>query len=220
MSSSPLYLAIVVVWLIVLVPMLMRRDAAEPFIGTGRRADDADEDGPEGSVDEGVDEDSVDDPLDDPDSQRTQVLRYDGGDVGGAADPRRSGPRPRPRPLASTPGRARVIARRRRRTTGLTTLFVATAIAVAAGLGPWWVLAPPALLLAGHMVLLREAAKADAERRAAEYREHRRREALRARRAREQAEREAEIVELADLASRRDQVYDQYADAHLRAAGD
>ncbi|MFD0802207.1 hypothetical protein ACFQZU_12905, partial [Streptomonospora algeriensis] len=28
MSSSPLYLAIVVVWLIVLVPMLLRRDSA------------------------------------------------------------------------------------------------------------------------------------------------------------------------------------------------
>ncbi|ASU82445.1 hypothetical protein CDO52_06255 [Nocardiopsis gilva YIM 90087] len=219
MSSSPLYLAIVVVWLIVLVPMLMRRDAAEPTFGTGRRADDdTAEDGAEDPADESVDEDGAGDPLDDPDSQRTQVLRYDGGEAGDTADPRRPGPRPRP--LPAVPGRARVIARRRRRTTGLTTLFIATAIAVASGLGAWWVLAPPALLLAGHVALLREAAKADAERRVAELREHRRRAALRARRAREQAAREAEVVDLSDVASRRDQVYDQYADAHLRAAGD
>ena len=82
------------------------------------------------------------------------------------------------------------------------------------GLGPWWVLAPPGLLLSGHLVLLREAAKADAERRAAELRRRRAAE-IRARRA--AAAREAEIVE---LMSRRDQVYDQYTDAHLRAAGD
>jgi hypothetical protein len=33
MSSSPLYLAIVVVWLIVLVPMLLRKDCINGFVG-------------------------------------------------------------------------------------------------------------------------------------------------------------------------------------------
>ncbi len=191
MGSSPLYLAIVVVWLIVLIPMLMRRDASDPAPAPLRRAEapetsDTDED-QNPVADDGAEDDSEDD---------------------GAAPDR---PLPPPRPHA---GRARIIARRRRRTAGLTALLVLTSVAVVLGLGPWWVLAPPGLLLSGHLVLLREAAKADAERRAAELRRRRAAE-IRARRA--AAAREAEIVE---LMSRRDQVYDQYTDAHLRAAGD
>ncbi|MEE2048660.1 hypothetical protein Q7689_35590, partial [Nocardiopsis tropica] len=83
-----------------------------------------------------------------------------------------------------------------------------------------WVIAPPVLLLSGHLILLREAAKADAEQREAAARA-RRRAVLRARRAEEEqrvdAEREAKVIALQE---RRSQVYDQYADARLRAAGD
>jgi hypothetical protein len=102
----------------------------------------------------------------------------------------------------------------------------------------WWVLVPPALMLSGYLVLLREAATADAERR----------ELVRAREARSAAARRAapaaartaagrtpasapaaisgagasapgaEIIDLS--ASRREDFYDQYADAKLRAVGD
>ncbi|OOC55605.1 MULTISPECIES: divisome protein SepX/GlpR [Nocardiopsis] len=211
MSSSPLYLAIVVVWLIVLVPMLLRKDSVDVVPEDQRREDEDFEDGPEERVDGG----------DDPDATETRVLRRGehGTDPVDGPEAREEAPRP-VRHRVAAGSRARVIARRRRRTSGLVLVNVATAVAVAFGLGPWWVTLPPVLLLAGHMVLLREAAKADAERRQALLRA-RRRELLRARRAEEErrrdAEREAKVIALRE---RRSQVYDQYADARLRAAGD
>ncbi|MFC4563622.1 hypothetical protein ACFO4E_17280 [Nocardiopsis mangrovi] len=281
MSSAPLYLAIVVVWLIVLVPMLLRRDPADSaqIRRTDREADD-------GAFDDLDADDAGDDISDDrgtagvprargghdDDPDRTLVLRRDelpgvpfpaepgddgphtdthadidpgtyiGSGIGTGTDAaigtdadadaaidtdadsdadhehdpaamREEGLPPRRRG-----GRARVIARRRRRTTGLGALFAATATAVVAGLGPWWVLIPPAVLLLGHLALLREAAKADAERRAADLaRARRRRSLIRARRAEEEAAREAQVLE---FMARTGQVYDQYTDAQQRAAGD
>ncbi|WP_026123906.1 divisome protein SepX/GlpR [Nocardiopsis chromatogenes] len=258
MNSSALYLAIVVVWLIVLVPMLMRRDGADPEPGaepdtdrdadresgrdTGRHAEADEAHAPEGSAD------------DDPDS--TLVLSYDeyvpgpragaGGRADGAhgapvgregvrddgADPREPEEEPEPAPVeerrrapvrrGAAPRvrqtRARVIARRRRRTLALCTLLAATGAAVGMDLGPWWVLVPPVLLLAGHLVLLREAAKADAERRAAAEDLRRRRAAARRRAEAARAARTAEVIDMP--APREQEVYDQYADAHQRAVGD
>jgi len=190
-SSSPLYLAIVAVWILVLVPMLLRRDAADPD-AEGLRRDLVDEELSEASGGEGEAEDEEDT---EPDAEHAA--------------------RAEPPPVAPRPyrvSRARIIARRRRRTAALALLLVGTGIAVAAGLGPWWVLVPPVLLMAGHVVLLREAAKADAERRAAMM--ARRQARQRARRSAEAARR-ARVVEL-----KRNQVYDQYTDAQRRAAGD
>jgi hypothetical protein len=267
MSSAPLYLAIVVVWLIVLVPMLLRRDPVDPDLDLDHDGLDDDLDAADDDPDRTLDDapragTATDGPggayrpgitaADDDDPDRTVVLRRPGavgGPVGRAAtDPdahddhhdrdgagggdidaggvshgvpaddhgavafgRSEGLPPRPRP-----SRARVIARRRRRTTGLTALLAATSVAVALGLGPWWVLVPPAGLLFGHLVLLREAAKADRELRAAEQRRARHRAQERSRRAAEAA-REAEIIE---FTGRTDQVYDQYTDAQQRAVGD
>lgn len=261
MNSSALYLAIVVVWLIVLVPMLMRRDGADPEPGAEPDADrDADRGADRGTDRDGGrdaedDEEYADGAADD-DPDRTLVLSYDeylpgprggGGEradaehaafsapVGrdGPADPgepeeEEHGPAPveerrrAPARRGAVPGfrrtRARVIARRRRRTLALCTLLAATGAAVGMGLGPWWVLAPPVLLLTGHLVLLREAAKADAERRAAAE-DLRRRRAVARRRA--EAARAARTAEVIDMPAPRDQeVYDQYADAHQRAVGD
>lgn len=198
MSSSPLYLAIVVVWLIVLVPMLLRKDPVDAVPEDPRREDEDIVDAAEADVLEDEDEEA-----EEPEEVAVEAA-------------------PLPGP-PSRERRSRVIARRRRRTTALVLLTAGTAVAVALGLGPWWVTVPPVLLLGGHLVLLREAAKADAEQRAAVL-EARRRAALRARRMAElqeqeerEAEREAEIIALRD---RRNQVYDQYADARLRAVGD
>ncbi|MEE2036518.1 hypothetical protein Q8791_04685 [Nocardiopsis sp. CT-R113] len=210
MSSSPLYLAIVVVWLIVLVPMLLRKDSVETVNDDQRREDGDAEDGFEGPAED----------EEDPDLTETQVIHRDDLE----SDPGVRGAEEidlaRGRYRAAREPRARVIARRRRRTSVLTLVNVATVVAVAFGLGPWWVIAPPVLLLTGHLVLLREAAKADSEYREAAERA-RRRAVLRARRAEEEqrvdAEREAKVIALRE---RRSQVYDQYADARLRAAGD
>ncbi|MEY9213864.1 hypothetical protein NI17_022580 [Thermobifida halotolerans] len=212
MSSSPLYLAIVAVWILVLVPMLLRRDAADPA-ADGLRRDPVEDgeagDGPDGESEaaEATGEVPEDDAV-----AETDVEHSSHRSVTHTT-------RSEPPPVVTRPvraSRARIIARRRRRTSGLVLLLLATGVAVAVDLGPWWVLVPPAVLMAGHLALLREAARADAERRAAELARRRRRERTRARRAADAA-RQAEIVEITD---RRNQVYDQYTDAQRRAAGD
>lgn len=226
MSSSPLYLAIVVVWLIVLVPMLLRKDSVDAVHEDTRREDEeaeapeSDDESEHGA--EGFSGDEEDPGLTEAQVAARPVLRDDHEAAGEA--PGRSRPAVERRTRSLREPRSRVIARRRRRTSALTLLNVVTIAAVAFGLGPWWVIAPPVLLLAGHMTLLREAAKADAEHREAQVRARRqavlrarRAEAEEAREAEREAEREAQVIAFIE---RRSQVYDQYADARLRAAGD
>ncbi|MFB4313111.1 hypothetical protein [Actinomadura sp. 21ATH] len=110
-------------------------------------------------------------------------------------------------------GRAAVIARRRRRTSGLGLLLATTAVVTAAGVAPWWITMPPALLLAGHLALLRVAVGMDIARR-----QERAARAAAARRAEAEAEAarhaaeqpKAEIIEL--VAPAEEEVFDQYAD--------
>lgn len=122
-------------------------------------------------------------------------------------------PEPGPRRRTS---RATVIARRRRRTTGLTALLLTAAAVVASGLAPWWITAPPTVLLAGHLALLRVAVGMDTARRqaAAHARALARAKAREARRAAETAE-PAEVIELLTP----EEVFDQYA-ADRRAVGE
>jgi hypothetical protein len=116
--------------------------------------------------------------------------------------------------------RGAVIARRRRRTLGLSLLTVTAIVTVATGVAPVWFVIPPVTLLAGHLSLLRVAVRVDAvrreelRRRAAAHRAELTRRAEQQREA-EEATRTAEIIE---LHRRREEVYDQYTD--LRAVGD
>ena len=120
---------------------------------------------------------------------------------------------------------------RRRLLTLLITLAVAVAAATLAGLTRWWILIAPAAMLGLYLLLLREAARGDAvqDRRRAEARAAlaaHERTALaareRARQAREALPQPtAEIIDISALATQsRDQPYDQYADAEVRAVGD
>ena len=137
----------------------------------------------------------------------------------------------RPRGLAAS--RAHVVRARRRLLTLLVALAVAAAAVTLAGLTRWWALIPPAGMLGLYLLLLRETARCDAEqdRRGAEARSRaalaaRERAALaardRGRQAREALPQPtAEIIDISALATRdRDQPYDQYADAEVRAVGD
>lgn len=198
MTSSPLYLAIVAVWAVVLVPMLLRRDAADTTWVPRRE-----------SYGEDTETEMYDEGLDDHSEAPPENDYHDGHiDIGDTVE----STAPRNAPVR----RATVMARRRRRTSGLLLLLFLTAAAALSGVAQWWVVAPPTILFIGHCVLLREAAKIDAERRIqARIRRTAARRAEEQRRA--EAEREAKVIE---LASRRRAVYDQYADAHLRAAGD
>ena len=202
MSSAVLYLAIVAVWGIVLVPMWLRRDGE----GIGRLLHRRQEAADDVVIDEDDDEVAFEEP--------------------GEAEFAEAAPVParveavRRRRVT----RGAVIARRRRRTLGLT-LLTLTAIAVTAfQVAPWWFVIPPVVLLAGHLSLLRVAVSMDQARRA----ELRRVNAIRAAQARHiRAEREAEeaaraatrtaeVIELPGL--QQEEVYDQYTD--LRAVGD
>jgi hypothetical protein len=92
----------------------------------------------------------------------------------------------------------------------------------------WWVMVPPTIMLLGYMGLLREAAKADAERRELA------RTRVAAAAAVAAARREtapapappapapnAEVIDIsASLTSAGQEFFDQYADAKLRAVGD
>lgn len=122
-------------------------------------------------------------------------------------------PEPRPRRRTS---RAAVIARRRRRTAGLTALLLTTVGVAASGLAPWWITAPPVVLLAGHVALLRVAVGMDQARRQAAA-QARARARARAREAAREALRATESAEVIEL--RTQEVFDQYADDR-RAVGE
>ncbi|OLT23359.1 hypothetical protein BJF79_14555 [Actinomadura sp. CNU-125] len=114
------------------------------------------------------------------------------------------------------PSRAKVIARRRRRTAGLTALLATTVTIAAFGVAPWWIIAPAAVLLAGHLSLLRVAVGMDAARREATARAR----AAAARRAAETVPEPApaEPAEIIELPTP-EEVFDQYADDR-RAVGE
>lgn len=205
-SSALLYLAIFVVWAMVLVPMWLRRDTETTGISRllGRRPV---------TIDEEFDL-SPSSPSPSSNVPSSNVPSSDVPSEEGLDDPVAPS-----RPRSRRGGRAAVIARRRRRTSGLLLLVIITVATVATGLGPWWVVLPPIGLLAGHLSLLRVAAGIDAAR------SH---EALLARRAARvapvdtPADTPAEIddspqAEIIDLVFP-GEVFDQYAD--LRAVGD
>jgi hypothetical protein len=136
------------------------------------------------------------------------------------------------------PGRARVLQARRRLLTMLVTLAIAALACTAGKLTPWWILVPPAGMLGMYVLVLREAAQADAEQARQLAQERAAHEGaahegaaqegaaqaeaarLRARRAAE-ASRVQRTAEIIDISARvTDQLYDQYADAAARAVGD
>ena len=142
-----------------------------------------------------------------------------------AAD-RGSGP-PAPRPSQS---RDQMLRARRRMLSVLAGMTAVSGMFTFLGLLPWWIMAPPAVVLVLYVLLLREIALADAELarkravwEAAEgraYARHMRAKAEAERRAAEAAAADsgAQIIDISGRVS--DQLYDQYADAAVRAVGD
>jgi hypothetical protein len=200
-SSVFLYVAIVAIWAFVLVPRWLRHHHAQPH----------------SDIHESYDADSIPGATD----------QYDeAGDQSAANDypqPHRQVARSHnPAPLP----RSHMMQARRRL---LTVLMVLTAVAGAcAGIkvAPVWVCIPPATVLCVYVLLLREASRADAEQArryaAVQARESRSRAAAR-RRAQaaalaEAAQPSAEIIDISGRIG--DQLYDQYADATIRAVGD
>ncbi len=135
----------------------------------------------------------------------------------------------RDRPLPVVTRQAALRARRRMLTMLVTLALVALALTVL-GLAPLWILVPPFAMLGLLALVLHEAAHADAEtatQRAEAYAAQRARQArIAARRRAAEAARAAAFApeptaEIIDISARvKDQFYDQYADAAVRAVGD
>jgi hypothetical protein len=154
MSSAILYLAIVAIWACVLIPRWLRRDSvhgasvttpltSEPPVPA---EPDAPADSDMGAVE--ADDGSPEDADADAD----------------ADDAPRLIPAPAPEPLSAEESRRRMLAARRRLLLMLIGLEVAAIALAYLGLAALWVVVPPSLMLAGYLLLLREAARADAER--------------------------------------------------------
>ncbi|WP_182899809.1 hypothetical protein [Microbispora sp. H10830] len=243
MGSALLYLAIVVMWLSVLLPMWLRRDRhtddelfeeqPEAFTLSELPADDSSE--AAGSNDASDEASGDSDGTGDADGGDADTVVTPPAVSAGSADPAASS--------AAAPGaetvtpdqiaaerhararrvaahrRARILARRRRRLLWSILLVLASVVTAAVRVMPWWAVAPSGVLLVGYFAVLRVAVRADREQRekAARARaEHLRRRRER-RRALAAAAREAEIIKFE--ARKRVQVFDQYADGR-RAAGD
>lgn len=121
--------------------------------------------------------------------------------------------------------RPRILQARRRLLTMLVALMLMAIVFTLAHLSPPWVLVPTGGMLGMYLLLLREAAQADAElarRRAAEAAAARAaleaREAARLAWEAQQPEPEAEVIDIS--ARLQPQLYDQYSDAVNRAVGD
>lgn len=155
MSSAILYVAIVAIWACVLIPRWLRRDSAR---GAGNSADQQ----VPGDVVRG---DVV--------TEDAEVLRTPDVTVEAEADsepeevPEPDAERRVPPPLPPVPpeeSRRRMLAARRR-LLGMLIILEGAAIALAVlKFAALWVLIPPSIMLVGYMLLLREAAHADAER--------------------------------------------------------
>jgi len=254
LSSAILYLAIVAIWACVLIPRWLRRSASSAS-GQEHRAADTEPDAADGQADErdatardARHEPSVPDRGERPDTDRPAAgreraghaaarARYDGGrETRGTRHPRPAGP-----PADGT--RRRILAARRRLLGMLLALVVAAGMLAWLRLAAWWVVLPPTIMMAGYLLVLREAAHADAKesrrelaaaRAAAHARAQagaaRRRDAERARTApvldgvaahateRAGAAPNAEIIDISERAD--EEFYDQYVDAKLRAVGD
>ena len=230
MSSAILYLAIVAIWAGVLIPRWLRRDTsaseqvidetATPDDAPRPRADDAPRSRQQGRP--GV-------PVARParvgearaDSARPKdgrLLHHAPAQAGADGDHHASGDQEH----------ARVLSARRRLLGLLGLLTMGSAALAVTRTAAWWVIVPPSVMLLGYLALLREASKADAERRELAL--------ARAAEAAIQAEAppvpvpapDAEIIEFsaaqsitaAQDAEQDQEFYDQYADAKLRAVGD
>jgi hypothetical protein len=178
MSSAILYLAIIAIWAGILIPRWLKRDSARGAAVPA--ATDPATELPDASSTVPFDE-----PAPAGAASGTAASASDDAPLARESHTRR----PAAAPISREESRQRVLKARRR------LLWMLLGLAAAAGtlawmhLAAWWVIAPPAVMLAGYLLMLREASRADAE---ASQREDEAIEARQAARARERARRARE----------------------------
>lgn len=244
-SGVVLYLAIVVMWLCVLVPMWLHRDRntlpenhkdIEPYAYDERAIDEDSaetltEPLPVTSDDLPASLSSPEDDLPSPGAEEASPGAQAAPETGSEAPPARP-PAGKPATGRAATGRAaserrraelrrrgKQVAKRRRLTLWCVLLLLASVVTAAVQIIPWWGVAPSVVLLGAYMAVLRVTVQVDAERREAIARAH----AERAKRARRRAallEAQRPVAEIIDLAAHRDEIFDQYAETPRRAVGD
>lgn len=152
MSSAILYVAIVAIWACVLIPRWLRRDsclASSPAASA-----------PEEQVSHNVTAEAEADEEPAP-PRRRRGRRDDREDDAEEPRPASGGDREMPPDLAHR----RVLSSRRRLLVLLVVLTIGSGALAGTRLAAWWVILPPSVMLLGYLILLRAAARADAERR-------------------------------------------------------
>jgi hypothetical protein len=218
MSSSFLYLAIVGVWAFVLVPRWLRRQYARVQAPVDAEVRVEVEYAAEYDA-EAYYYDDIQDPQPgaySPEMQEAIYAAHTGARVRRPAQPLRSAP-------ARAPASRSRMLRSRRRLLMMHLMLVGVALAcVALKITSVLVVIPPAAMLGMYLLLLREAAVVDTEQahRRATLEAHVEAARQRAYEAAREPEPEpsAEIIDISDRVG--DQLYDQYADAAVRAVGD
>ena len=152
MSSAILYLAIIAIWLCVLIPRWLKRDSARGAVVAPDTA--APGETPATTAADGDETGIADDGA-------PRVAEP------GVAAPPPTTPTtpaaPAP-PLSAEEARRRILTGRRRLLGMLILLEIAAIALTVVGLAAMWVIIPPTIMLVGYLLLLREAAHADAER--------------------------------------------------------
>jgi hypothetical protein len=207
MSSAILYVAIVAIWAGVLIPRWLRRDSSASAGGSAGSGGGRTTAEPEPAVTEEPAPRSRPRPRQDAAAVVRSEERLEGSDQ----------------------EHKKVLSARRRLLGMLLVLVTGSGALAFTRLAAWWVVVPPVIMLLGYTALLREAAKADAERR-----ELARTRAVGATPrpaavspaappvpAGPVSAPGAEVIEISASLTPQDEVlYDQYADAKLRAVGD
>jgi hypothetical protein len=171
MSSAILYVAIVAIWACVLIPRWLRRDSVRGAVSTvgtavpGEAGFSSPADagvlgvGPGGSGEGAVGIVAPVAPV-----APVGVVGPESAVQSAGATDTRGTPGPAPEPMTAEDSRRRMLAARRRLLIMLGVLEAAAVALAVLGLAAMWVVAPPSVMLAGYLLLLREASHADAER--------------------------------------------------------
>ena len=235
MSSAILYLAIVAIWAVVLVPRWLRPRSAQPQPAEQQFAEQPASPQPA--------EPQPAEPLSAPPAHAHWEEQAD--PAPGDEPARTDADEPIPEFRSPAVRRADIL-QARRRILGMIAALIIGAVGLAVtGIAASWVIIPPATLLAGFLVLLRQAARSDAERARHVARIHRTAIAAVAGQEPESFRDDvtaspyqvpagsapvvaeatdaepppnAEVIDISARVS--DQVYDQYSDAAERAVGD
>jgi len=200
LSSAFIYIAIVAIWAFVLIPRWLRR----PHVLGAENTDH--ESTPQGGSTARDPREFAEQEDEEPDARReAPAAAYDVPHV----------------TAAPTAARSRVLRSRRRLLAVLVTLMVLAATCTYLKLTSWVLCAPPAGMLGLYLLLLRDAALADAQHARSRMAEEHRARAARARARPVPTALPANTAQVIDISARLgDQLYDQYADATMRAVGD